>query len=151
MLSKFAQIPLFLTFEQSFMFFSTKENYTFWIRIRIKKAAGSGTAKNYCGSTALAPVRKNGITTVISCLHMIHSTDRTYRRRSREKDSRSSRLLSLAHQDDSGAGDSGSKGFGERRPRYQGGQAQTFSAARRIQREEISSRGAPEVHTPKNN
>ena len=56
MLSKFAQIPLFLTFEQSFMFFSTKENYTFWIRIRIKKAAGSGSEKNYCGSTALAPV-----------------------------------------------------------------------------------------------
>jgi hypothetical protein len=65
--------------------------------------------------------------------------------RSREHDPRSSRLLRLAHEEN-GEGET-SKGFGERRPRYQGPQTQTFSAARRTQREEISSRGAPEVYT----
>jgi len=52
--------------------------------------------------------------------------------------------MSLAHQGD-GDGDTGAKGFGERRPRYQGPQPQTFGAVRRQQREEISARGAPEV------
>ena len=63
--------------------------------------------------------------------------------RSRELDARSSRLVSLAHEDGGQAADT--RGFGERRPRYQGPQGQTFGAARRQQREEISARGAQEV------
>ena len=70
--SKFAPAPLFFTFEQYFMFFSTKKTLhkviflqicLRWIRIRILKAAGSGSAfrktagpgsaKNEWGSTAL--------------------------------------------------------------------------------------------------
>ena len=51
---KFSQVPLFLTFEQYFMHFTTKENSSYgyflptrlsWIRIRIQKKAGSGSAK----------------------------------------------------------------------------------------------------------
>ena len=57
-LRKFAQAPLFLTFEQRFLFFTIIENcssvyflqillsWTWtWIRIRILKTAGSGSAK----------------------------------------------------------------------------------------------------------
>jgi hypothetical protein len=63
--------------------------------------------------------------------------------RSRELDARSSRLVSLAHDDGGEAADT--RGFGERRPRYQGPQSHTFGDARRQQREEISARGAQEV------
>ncbi len=62
--------------------------------------------------------------------------------RSRELDARSSRLVNLAHQE---GGETDARGFGDRRPRYQGPQGQTFGAVRRQQREEISARGAPEV------
>ena len=59
--SKFVSALCFFTFQQSFLSFSTPENSLYGnflhillsrIRIRIKKAAGSGTAKNECGSTA---------------------------------------------------------------------------------------------------
>ncbi len=51
--------------------------------------------------------------------------------------------MSLAHDDGGESADT--RGFGERRPRYQGPQSHTFGDARRQQREEISARGAQEV------
>ena len=51
-LSKFAQSPLYLTSEQSFYVFSTKENAVRFFFDKVFKAE-SGSAKNECRSTAL--------------------------------------------------------------------------------------------------